>query len=55
MNVQSGPGERQDIEFLHELGERIASADPLDKVLARILEFISAVMKCDSCFVYVLE
>jgi uroporphyrinogen-III synthase len=55
MNVQSGSGERRDIEFLHEIGERIASADPLHKVLARILEFIAAVMKCDSCFVYVLE
>jgi uroporphyrinogen-III synthase len=55
MNVQSGPGERQDMEFLHELGERIASSDPLHKVLSRILEFITSVMKCDSCFVYVLE
>src|SRR5215831_645562 len=57
MNVQPGPGagEPHDIDFLHELGERIASADPLHKVLLRILEFIASVMKCDSCFVYVLE
>lgn len=66
MNGQSGlnsgfgaasapAGEPRDIEFLHELGERIASADPLHKVLLRILEFIASVMKCDSCFVYVLE
>ena len=55
MNVQSGSGEPRDMEFLHELGERIASADPLHKVLLRILEFITSVMKCDSCFVYVLE
>ena len=59
MNVQSGSGagstEPRDIEFLHELGQSIASADPLHKVLLRILEFISSVMKCDSCFVYVLE
>lgn len=48
-------GEPRDIEFLHELGERIASADPLHKMLLRILEFITSVMKCDSCFVYVLE
>ena len=40
MNLQAGPAERQEMEFLHELGERIASADPLDKVLGRILEFI---------------
>src|ERR1700761_8207203 len=63
MNAQSGSGsapvptsgEPRDIEFLHELGERIASADPLHKVLLRIVEFITSVMKCDSCFVYVLE
>lgn len=55
MDVRSGSGEPRDIEFLHELGERIASADPLQKVLLRILEFIATVMKCDSCFVYVLE
>jgi uroporphyrinogen-III synthase len=56
-NSSSGAsgGEPRDIEFLHELGERIASADPLHKVLFRILEFIASVMKCDSCFVYVLE
>lgn len=55
MNLQSGPGESRDIEFLHELGQRIASADPLHRVLFRILDFIASVMKCDSCFVYVLE
>ncbi|MGH9573654.1 MAG: GAF domain-containing protein [Candidatus Acidiferrales bacterium] len=55
MNLQSGPDESRDIEFLHELGERIASADPLHRVLLRVLDFIASVMKCDSCFVYVLE
>jgi uroporphyrinogen-III synthase len=55
MDVQFGSGEPRDIEFLHELGERIASADPLHKVLLRILDFIASVMKCDSCFVYVVE
>jgi signal transduction protein with GAF and PtsI domain len=55
MDVQFGSGEPRDIEFLHELGERIASADPLHKVLLRILDFIASVMKCDSCFVYVIE
>ncbi|HEY6465704.1 MAG TPA: GAF domain-containing protein [Candidatus Acidoferrales bacterium] len=55
MDVRFGSGEPRDIEFLHELGERIASADPLHKVLLRSLDFIASVMKCDSCFVYVLE
>jgi signal transduction protein with GAF and PtsI domain len=43
------------IDFLHEIGSRIATADPLDAVLTRVVEFISAVVNCDSCFVYLLE
>src|SRR5215831_14602131 len=45
-----------DIDFLHEISSRMATvADPLHEVLAQIAEFVSAVIKCDSCFVYVLE
>ena len=33
----------------------MAAADPLHKVLAHIVEFASALVKCDSCFIYVLE
>jgi len=44
-----------EIAFLHELGERIAASDPLQHVLARVVEFVSAVVHCDSCFLYVLE
>lgn len=54
MNAQIW-GEHRDIEVLHEIGERIAAADPLSSVLKLIVEFVSAVVKCDSCFVYVLE
>jgi signal transduction protein with GAF and PtsI domain len=54
MNAQIS-GEHRDIEVLHEIGERIAAADPLSSVLKLIVEFVSAVVKCDSCFVYVLE
>src|SRR6202171_1591999 len=43
------------IDFLHEIGSRIATADALDTVLARVVEFISAVVNCDSCFFYLLE
>ena len=45
----------RDIAFLHEIGQRIAAADPLHMVLARVVEFVSAVVMCDSCFIYVLE
>jgi signal transduction protein with GAF and PtsI domain len=55
MNIQSGSGEDRDIRFLHELGERIAAADPLHTVLALAVDFVSAVVRCDSCFIYVAE
>ncbi len=47
--------ERTDIDVLHEIGRRLAAADPLQAVLARVVEFVSSVIPCDSCFVYVLE
>jgi signal transduction protein with GAF and PtsI domain len=47
--------EKTDIDVLHEIGSRLAAADPLHAVLARVVEFVSSVVQCDSCFVYVLE
>jgi uroporphyrinogen-III synthase len=48
--------ENLDVDFLHEIGSRVAAAaDPLHEVLRRVVDFASAVVKCDSCFVYVLE
>jgi signal transduction protein with GAF and PtsI domain len=47
--------ESREVDLLHEIGSRIAAADPLHEVLGRVVEFISAVAKFDSCFVYVLE
>src|SRR3954471_22638887 len=44
-----------EIEGLHEIGSRIAAADPLHAVLGRVVDFVSSVVPCDSCFVYVLE
>jgi two-component system, response regulator PdtaR len=44
-----------DIEFLHEIGSRMAAADPFHTVLQRVVEFVSTMVMCDSCFVYVLE
>src|SRR6185503_2699659 len=34
---------------------RIAAADPLHAVLSRVVDFVSTIVQCDSCFVYVLE
>lgn len=43
------------IDFLHEISSRIAQADALHDVLARIVEFVTSVIPCDSCFIYLLE
>ena len=43
-----------DIDFLNELSKRLSSA-PLSQVLARIVRFISDFVKCDSCFIYILD
>ena len=44
-----------EIGFLHEIGTRFAAADPLHAVLGRVVTFVSTVVQCDSCFIYVLE
>jgi uroporphyrinogen-III synthase len=46
---------KSDIDLLHEIGSRIAAADPLHAVLERVVDFVSTLVQCDSCFVYVLE
>jgi uroporphyrinogen-III synthase len=43
------------IDFLHKVSSRIAAADPLHVVLGSIVEFVTTVIPCDSCFIYVLE
>ena len=43
------------VDFLHEIGSRMAAADPLHDVLTRIVDFACSLINCDSCFVYVLE
>jgi signal transduction protein with GAF and PtsI domain len=55
MNAQQRTGEDRDIRILHEIGERIAASDPLQTVLELVVEFVSAVVQCDSCLVYVSE
>ncbi len=43
------------VDFLHEIGSRMALADPLHEVLDQVVEFAANLVECDSCFVYVLE
>ncbi len=53
--AQSGKSAVSGLDFLHEIGSRMAASDPLHTVLNRIVDFACALIQCDSCFVYVLE
>src|SRR5690348_10669521 len=44
-----------DVALLHKMADRIAAAAPLPDVLRDVVEFVTAVVKCNSCFIYVLE
>ena len=43
------------VDFLHEIGGRLAAAGGFHEVLDRVVEFASALVKCDSCLIYALE
>src|ERR1700739_1669854 len=47
--------EESHVDLLHEIGNRLASADGFREVLSRVVEFAAALVKCDSCLIYVLE
>lgn len=54
-SVPAVRSELSGIDFLHEIGSRMAASDPLHTVLNRIVDFACSLIQCDSCFVYVLE
>src|SRR5450631_4423783 len=43
------------IDMLHEIGGRMATAGGFHETLDQVVEFASALVKCDSCLIYVLE
>lgn len=43
------------VDFLHEIGSRMAAADPLHVVLNRIVDCATSMIPCDSCFIYLFE
>jgi len=51
---QTVPTEDAGIALLHGVATRLAAAD-LHEVLADVVVFITTVVRCDSCFLYVLE
>lgn len=44
-----------DIALLNKMASRLSAADPVHEVLDEVVEFVNAVVKCDSCIVYALE
>lgn len=48
-------GDVSAVAFIRRLAARIPEAAPLESILCEVVEFVSAVVACDSCFVYVLE
>jgi len=46
--------EASEVDFLHTIGTRMVSGE-LHEVLDRVVEFVTGVVKCDSCLVYLLE
>jgi uroporphyrinogen-III synthase len=55
MSLAAELDNQKDLGFLHEIGTRIAAADPTRNVLELVVEFVTSVVNCDSCFVYVME
>jgi uroporphyrinogen-III synthase len=44
-----------DIALLNQTAARLSGATPLHEVLGEVVKFVTAVAKCDSCMIYVLE
>ena len=43
------------VDVLHEITVRLNAADGFHEVLSRVVDFATALVKCDSCLIYVLE
>ena len=43
------------VDVLHEISVRLSTADGFHDVLNRVVEFAIALVKCDSCLIYVLD
>ena len=43
------------VDVLHEITVRLSAAEGFHDVLTRVVDFASALVKCDSCLLYVLE
>jgi len=48
-------GEGLDVAFLNETAAQLSAATPVHEVLDQVVKFVTTVVQCDSCMVYVLE
>jgi uroporphyrinogen-III synthase len=53
--ASSIPVDDSHVDVLHHTISQIASADGFHQALDRVLDFAVEVVRCDSCFIYVLE
>lgn len=47
--------EGSDVIFLNRTAAQLSAATPLHEVLGEVVKFVTTVVQCDSCMVYVLE
>ena len=43
------------IDLLHQVGCSMAATNSFHEVLSRIIDMVTETIRCDSCFIYVLE
>ena len=48
-------GETSEVTLLRRVASRMSGALPVEAVLRELMGFATAVVKCESCFIYVLE
>jgi uroporphyrinogen-III synthase len=51
----SGGEGHSDLALVSRMADRISAAAPLEDVLDDVVVFVTAVVRCDSCLIYVLE
>src|SRR5579864_1705111 len=43
------------VSLLHKMAGRVLANAPMQEVLADVVACVTSVVRCDSCFIYVLE
>jgi uroporphyrinogen-III synthase len=55
VNLGRSTGDASGVALLRRVAGRMSGALPLEAVLRELTDFATSVVKCDSCFIYVLE